>query len=175
MRKIQLRETELLSINRLIFSSEIDTYVKRTDEYCRNKSTMYSIILGQCTEPLITKLEAMDEYEDINSASDAIRLLQAIRQIAFEYESQKYPFIAMYLALKQYYMAYQKKYVTAAAYLENFSNNEDVIKQIGGLLCCYPSLINYILRKHEIDPSSASPDQMKKAKKEAEDRYSAAG
>ena len=132
------QETELLTTNRLIFTREIDTYVKRVDEYRRNKSTMYSIILGQCTEPLITKLEAMDEYDDINNASDAIRLLQAIRQIAFEYESQKYPFIAMHLALKQYYKAYQKKYVTKAAYLENFSNNEDVIKQIGGVFFVIP-------------------------------------
>mmetsp|Transcript_42989 Transcript_42989/g.50291 ORF Transcript_42989/g.50291 Transcript_42989/m.50291 type:complete len:480 (-) Transcript_42989:318-1757(-) len=175
--KPSTQETELLTTNRLIFSREIDTYVKRVDEYRQNKSTMYSKILGQCTEPLITKLEAMDEYEDINNASDAIQLLQAIRQIAFEYESQKYPFINMHLALKQYYRAYQKKYVTEAAYLENFSNNEDVIKQIGGEICCHPSLINYVLLENSppIDPSSASPDQIQKAKKEAEDRYSAAG
>ena len=44
----------------------------------------------------------------------------------------------MHLALKQYYKAYQKKYVTKAAYLENFSNNEDVIKQIGGVVFVTP-------------------------------------
>ena len=47
----------------------------------------------------------------------------------------------MHLALKQYYRAYQKKYVTKAAYLKNFSNNEDVFMQTGGVICCRPSLI----------------------------------
>ena len=43
--------------------------------YRPNKSTMYSMILGQFTKPLITKLEAMDDYVDINSVLDDIYLL----------------------------------------------------------------------------------------------------
>ena len=86
-------EKQTSKLNEPICGKEVDTYVKRVDEYRHNKSTMYSIIIGQCTEPLITKLEGMDKYDAINSSSDAILLLQAIREIVFEYESQKYPLL----------------------------------------------------------------------------------
>ena len=59
----------------------MDIYVKKVDEYRRNKSTMCSIIIGHCTEPLITKLECMDKHDGINSSSDIILHIQAIREI----------------------------------------------------------------------------------------------
>ena len=71
-KKLTTGDKETLKLNKLIFSKEFDTFVKPVDEYCQNKFSIHFIILGQHTDLLITKLEALDNCDNINSTADAI-------------------------------------------------------------------------------------------------------
>ena len=87
----------------MIYAKQMETYLKRVDEYLRNTTNVYTVILGQCTDVLVAKLEGEDTYDDINRRSDAIDLLKSIREVVFEYKSQRYPFISIHFSKKQYY------------------------------------------------------------------------
>ena len=44
-------------INKIILTREADAFIKRKTVYCQNTSSMFSVVLGQCTDPLKAKLE----------------------------------------------------------------------------------------------------------------------
>ena len=69
-------------VEKLLLGKDIDTYVKRSQQHRQNKAKMYSVALGQCTEPMINRLEGEETYEDIYGESDDICLLLLINSIA---------------------------------------------------------------------------------------------
>eukprot|EP00957_Ditylum_brightwellii_P183327 13964560-Ditylum_brightwellii.AAC.1 len=43
---------------KIYLSKEIDLYLKRQDQYKKNKTKMFNVIIGQCTDLMISKLES---------------------------------------------------------------------------------------------------------------------
>ena len=54
----------------------IESYVKRIDTYAENKSTLYSVFWGQCSDTMKTKIKALDIFELISENSDSLALLK---------------------------------------------------------------------------------------------------
>lgn len=50
---------------------------------------VYSLILGQCAPTIHDRLEASDDWEKVNSTSDAIQLLTLIRQSLYQRATRK--------------------------------------------------------------------------------------
>ena len=82
-----------------LFEKDIETWAKRESIYRQNKASLYSIVLGQCTEAMKAKLESDSGYETISGDSDVIELLKLIRSIAFAYESKRYPYLAVFTGI----------------------------------------------------------------------------
>ena len=95
---------------------------------------MYSVILGQCTEAMRSKLEGDDTFAGISKARDAILLLKLLRQISFNYVAKTYPFLALHTALKNYYAHHQGFYTTCDTYQESYQNHQEVVEHCGGQL-----------------------------------------
>ena len=64
--------------------------------------------------------------------------------------------------------------MTEAAYLENFSNNEDITEQIRGEIGMYSSLINYVLWKKGRNAATVTTEERLLEKKASKDEYSIA-
>ena len=90
------------ALDDLLLKNEVDIFVKRKSTYRQNQATMFSVVLGQCTEALKAKLEADNNYETISQSRDVIKLLLLIREIAFNYESDKYPYLAVHSSMKTF-------------------------------------------------------------------------
>eukprot|EP00957_Ditylum_brightwellii_P045978 3487925-Ditylum_brightwellii.AAC.1 len=54
---------------KIYLPKEIDLYLKRRDQYKENKTKMFSIIIGQCTDLMITKLESETLWKQVKSGS----------------------------------------------------------------------------------------------------------
>jgi hypothetical protein len=48
-----------------IWEKEIDAYVRRKSKLTANCEKLYSLILGQCTEHMVSKLESLDDFKEI--------------------------------------------------------------------------------------------------------------
>ena len=59
-----------------IWDKIIERYVKRIDTYAENKSTLYSVLWGQCSDTMKTKINALDIFELILENSDSLALLK---------------------------------------------------------------------------------------------------
>jgi len=134
-----------------IWEKKVDTYVKRESIYEQNLETMYSVILGQCSDAMRAKLESQDEFERIADESDAVELLKLIKGIAFNFQSQKYPVQSVQETIRHFYLLRQDKQMTCQAYLELFTNSKDVVEHCGGLIGDHPGLIDHFLREAGTD------------------------
>ena len=63
----------------LILNRETDAFIKREGMYRQNKESMFSKILGQCTDALKAKLKNISAFELMNSTGNMIGLIKAIR------------------------------------------------------------------------------------------------
>ena len=59
-----------------IWDKMIESYVKRIDTYAENKSTLNSILWGQCSDTMKTKIKALDIFELISENSDSLALIK---------------------------------------------------------------------------------------------------
>ena len=161
------------ALDDILLKNEVDIYVKRKSTYRQNQATMFSVVLGQCTEALKAKLEADSNYDSILQSRDVIKLLLLIREIAFNYESDKYPYLAVHTSMKAFYEQFQKYSVSADSYLESFTNLYDVVSACGGTIGEHENLEAYMYKKKKINPTTASDAQKATVKKHSIEAYKA--
>ena len=134
-------------VNKLLLIEATKGFYKKRESQRRDSELMYSVIIGQCSDAMTTKIEAMETFQAISEKSDAIGLLKLIRSAAFAYEDKKYPFIALHSSLKRYYSHFQLRNVKNDSYLDTFISNDEVVSHMGGEIGVHPTLMKYILVK----------------------------
>eukprot|EP00957_Ditylum_brightwellii_P116862 8914384-Ditylum_brightwellii.AAC.1 len=95
---------------------------------------MFNLIIGQCTDLMISKLESKILWKQVKSKSDVVGLLTFIRNILFRYESQCYPFKAVHNVMKGFYIMYQQDDVTLDKCMESFVNSFDIVRHSDGAI-----------------------------------------
>jgi hypothetical protein len=55
------------------------TYEKQLEARCRNSTRVYALIIGQCSQALRNRMEANEQWSDINDNSDVIGVLELIQ------------------------------------------------------------------------------------------------
>ena len=146
-------------VDNILLKEEVQLHVRRKSTYRQNQATMFAIVLGQCTDAMKAKLEAESRYENTAQSRDVIELLKIMRDSAFNYESDRYPFLAVHLALKQYYEHFQKYTVPADTYLESFTNLTEVVEHCGGSMGEHEALKRYIFKIKKFPPQQPTPER----------------
>ena len=151
---------------------EMKSYQARTTALEEGMKRLYNVVYGQCSEIMIQKLTAMEDFEtEIVAKSDALGLLKSIKQIAFNFESQKFEPHTIHDAMKQFYAHKQGPHTTPQAYLEEFTNNVDVLTYCGGTLGMSVSLGNQMAKERGIVMTAILPTERHALRMEARERY----
>ena len=79
-------------VDSLLLVQELQLHTKRKHTYYDNRATIFHVVMGQCTYSMKAKLEAESSYDKIAKDRNVIELLKLMRDIAFNYESDRYPF-----------------------------------------------------------------------------------
>jgi hypothetical protein len=64
----------------------VDEFIKREKKLKENYQAAYSLVLGQCTEYMRAKLEAVAGYNNMDSSSDLIELIKMIKGLSYQFE-----------------------------------------------------------------------------------------
>jgi cysteine synthase len=121
---------------------------------------------------LVQKLTATDGFEvDIVGKLDALELLKAIRQISFNFESQKFEAHAIHAAMYQFYNKKQGTHMTAQAYLEQFTNNIDVVTLCGGTIGTFSKLAQSLAKERNLNALTLTEAEKNTLKNDAWERY----
>ena len=98
-------DTALLKI---ILNRKIDIYVKHDGILEENLQKAYSLIHGQFTELLKSKLKTIANWETVSSQYDMLGLLDAIKTVIYKFEDQKYLSLSLHHAKRNFYAFRQR-------------------------------------------------------------------
>ena len=122
-------------------------YVSRKERYMENKDELYSVIWGQCSDTIQSKLQSKSTFSDIDKSRDYILLLKEIKGIMYNFESQQYPIMSMDQASVKYFTTKQGQFETLAEYYKRFKTNIEILEHYGANIWYHPSLILKEYRK----------------------------
>ena len=77
-----------IALLKMILNRKIDIYVKRDGLLDENLQKSYSLIHGQCTELLKSKLNTSANWETVSSHYDMLGLFDAIKNIIYKFGDQ---------------------------------------------------------------------------------------
>jgi len=98
-----------------------------------NIQKTYSLVIGQCTDLLQSKLKQQAQWAKISKDQDAIALIGLIKTITFKFEDQKSLPLALYLSKANLYNLRQST-TNNHDYLQRFQNLVDVATAYNGQL-----------------------------------------
>ena len=110
---------------KMVLNIKIDIYVKRDGILDENLQKAYSLIHGQCTELLKSKLKTSENWETVSSQYDMLGLLEGIKTIIYKFEDQKYLPLSLHHAKKNFY-AFCQGNLPNPDYLDRFMNLVDM-------------------------------------------------
>jgi hypothetical protein len=164
-------EATATATDKRLWEKEIDEYVRRKAKLTANCEKLYSLILGQCTEHMVSKLEYLDDFKEIERALDVITLMKAIKGIAYQFDGQTYEDDALHQAMKRFYLFNQHREMTNTKFLETFKTLVSVITECGSEIGHHLRGILRALKEKGGGISSATPKELDEAKATAKERY----
>ena len=94
--------------------------------------SLFSVIWGQCSQLLRSKLESKSEYEGIKENSDVSGLLKLIKTVLYQFETHTSIYEALDEAKKNYYLYYQGPKTSNTQHVKNLQDMVEVIEYHGG-------------------------------------------
>ena len=118
---------------KMILNRKIDIYVKRDGILDENLQKAYSLIHGQCTKLIKSKLMTSANWETVSSQYDMLGLLEAIKNKIYKFEDQKYLPLSLHHAKRKCY-AFRQGNLSNPDYLDRFMNLVDLAKSYDATL-----------------------------------------
>ena len=153
-----------------IFSEQVKEYVKQTSRLQENIKHLWALVWGQCSDTIRTRIQALDTYEDLHTASDSLQLLIAIKDLMFNVQERKYIPLSIHLAKRQFFLLLQGRN-TVGEYYEQFKNQTDILTHIGAGIGDDEAIMNQVLQSQGIDVDDATDAQQETVETEGIQRY----
>ena len=109
----------------MILNRKIDIYVKREGILDENIQKAYSLIHGQCTKLIKSKLKTSANWETVSSQYDMLGLLEAIKNKIYKFEDQKYLPLSLHHAKRNFY-AFRQRNLPNPDYLDRLMDLVDM-------------------------------------------------
>lgn len=149
-----------------IFGEKVKEYMLRLRTYDNNRTKVYTIVYGQCSESMKCKLEGLDEWEEIDDEHNLVKLLKSITECMINQQDSKSPIVGAVSSIASVFKIRQKRHEGLQEYRKRFSASVDVLKHIGVYLGKALTKINNNILK--IEKKKGREDAVKKEIDEAE-------
>jgi hypothetical protein len=116
------------------WKKQLDQYWKRRGIYADNKMKLYSLIWGQLTKAMQSKLETHQDFQQCKTDYDSLKLLKLLREFVFKSNDRQYKYKAKDQVKRAFYNLCQTPEMSCQEYFERVQNIVDVIKSLGGKL-----------------------------------------
>ena len=150
-----------------IWEMDFKEYRKRLEERERNMEKTYALILGQCSKTIHDRIEAHEQWEPVNTSSNALGLLRLIRQSLYQRATRRQETHALIEAETNLMRFRQSERMSNSDYLEKLRDLVEVYDHLGGEPGTTKSRVDSLL----IDPDLADDNERQDAKIKARDEY----
>ena len=160
-------ETTATVVELKIWEMDFKEYRKRMEEREKNMEKTYALILGQCSKTIRDRIEAHEQWESVNTSSNALGLLRLIRQSVYQRATRRHETHALIDAETTLMRFRQSERMSNSDYLEKLRDLVEVYEHLGG----EPGTSKARVDSHLIDPDLADDDKRQEAKTKARDEY----
>ena len=116
-----------------LHNKRLDSLIKHETILDANIQSLYSLVIGQCTDLIQTKLKQQNNWATVHDKQDGITLLTLIKTVIHWFEDQKFLPLALYNAKLNLY-AFRQGNLSNDDYLRKFNNLADVATLYDGEL-----------------------------------------
>ena len=127
----------------------------------------YALILGQCSKTIRDRIEAHEQWEPVNSSSNALGLLRLIRQSLYQRATRRQETHALIEAEVTLMWFRQSERMSNSDYLEKLRDLVKVYEHLGGEPGTSKARVDSLM----IDPDLADEDERQEAKTKAREEY----
>ena len=127
-----------------IWKQEISAYIKKKTAVTKHVRSLFSLILGQCTDTMKAKLEALSDWATRQKEMNGLSLIKEIKQIAFCFKANRYQPDALYDTIRRFSMYNQANETSNPEYLRMFQSHVQVIEHCGGTIWHHPGILDAI-------------------------------
>ena len=107
---------------------EYRTRAKRVEKLWINLSTAYGLVLGQCTDYLLSRLEGQERWEQTSNEQDLLELMKRIKSLSHKYdEDTEYLHVAYHTLLRCFMLFWRGDY-SNSEYKQHFKEQIQVLE-----------------------------------------------
>jgi len=118
--------------NKMIRNEKLKIYAKRMEALEQNLIAVHTIIWGQTSPAMQTKIKSVKDYETKFDSHDCLWLLRQVKAITMSYENKKNPMMSELEAKEQFYMCKQERNESPEDYMHKLKAWADVVEHCGG-------------------------------------------
>ncbi|KAL3935506.1 MAG: hypothetical protein SGARI_002947, partial [Bacillariaceae sp.] len=147
--------------DKFVWEAELKDILRDRKELTRQIAQLYSLVVGQCSEPMVARIEAHPDYKKTSDDRNDIGLLRIVRSICYDFQDHKYSAQSIFEAKRRWYNCHQNKGETISQYYEKFQNCMQVVEQCGGSINLEPGMRTFVCEHMEFDVSALTDDEKK--------------
>ena len=126
-------EYEKNKTKKMIWETQVKSYVKRLETLESNSRAIYAIVWGQCSTMMQSKLESLPEYEHKNKNCDCEWIIHEIQGITHRFDSTRNIFISLDDAWSLFYAYRQGSDQSLHDFLKDFQCLVQVLEHYGAV------------------------------------------
>jgi hypothetical protein len=158
-----------------VWQAELKEFMRDKKEIAKQTQQLYALVIGQCTDALVARVEAHPKFATVADNRDGIALLIIIKSICFNFQDQKYVPQSVFETKRRFYSLKQAQHETVAQYYERFQNQASVLEQCGGTIGGDHGVHQIIYDEMKVDATKASDPVKETVRAEARERALAIG
>jgi len=141
------------------YREEIKQFVKDRKAMERALRALFSVIWGQCSLNVITKLSSLDELEQWKETGACDELLMAVQQILMEFEHKKCVYVTLFKQLRYFYLNRQRDSQNLHRYFETFQVMTESIERYGGTFGDHDAYVREVMEQDGLDFNDDSMEE----------------
>ena len=126
------------------FTEDIKNWRKDVRELKSFKASIYTIIWGQCSDLMQSKLEADETYSSIKAENDVVGLIAQIRAITNQIDSNVHPFLALDEARRRFYKLRQGDDEKLSDFYKRFKEVKGILEHYSSGVAVDEKLVQYM-------------------------------
>ena len=119
------------SVEMDIYKEEVRDHVRKKERLKQAKSSLFIVVLGQCSDAMTNKLKGVKGYNDMEKNCDVAALLRAVRDLSNKVEEKVSPYETLDDLKKQFYLYRQQPGEDNATHLMKFKDLVEILEQFG--------------------------------------------
>jgi len=132
---------------------------------------VYTLLLGQCSQLMRTKLEAHQDWVVVDETTDVIGLLQILQHCMGDKQTHQYPLLTLMEAEEHVYTFHQAQNMTDHQYHDKFKDLLEMAWRLGSTIGIQKKRVDAILARICVDPKNIKASKKMRARDEAKQQY----